>query len=72
MILVTLSDNDKYFLKTIALIDKENSKITINMDEENIDRILSVLPPKWKTSTIVRLDKLEDLVILGGDIVSRK
>lgn len=66
MILVTVAENDRYFMKTIGLHFKSNDSLTASMDMKNIENIRKFLPERHKEKTIIRLDYVEELVIVGG------
>lgn len=65
MILVTIAENDKYFMRSIGLIFKTNTKVTSEMSESNLDLIKSYLPKKYQSNVIIRLDKVEDVITIG-------
>lgn len=62
MILVTIAENDKYFMKTIGLDFKGNNSVTLDMSEDNIDKVKQYLPEKYKHNVIIRLDLVKEVI----------
>ena len=61
---ITVAKNDRYFTESLILID-HTDYVSPDMGEDNIDKIIELLPVKYKHKTIIAIDKVTDVITIN-------